>query len=291
MNQKLLNFAVAVGTLLLAPLAVADPMRVLTSLPVTHGLGSALLQGTAVEIVRAAPARLPASRQISYFSGRGAGALEKAASEADAVIALRSLWPDDPLYPVARRSNIRIVEVDAARPVDGALPGIAIRSHSGDALAEQPWLSINNLGRMADVMAADLVRLSPGDAEQIATNLAQIKQRLLTLSAESESRLAQLDNLSVASLSPGFEYLTASLNLDVVDLANVESGENLAALQSVLEDNDVRLVLSDRPVDDALQAVLQEAGAQLLVIDTSSEEPVTALADITNQLIDGLSHQ
>lgn len=291
MNQKLLNIAVAVGTLLLAPLAVAEPMRVLASLPVTHGLGSALLQGTAVEIVRAAPARLPASRQISYFSGRGAGALEKAASNADAVIALRSLWPDDPLYPVARRSNIRIVEVDAARPVDGALPGIAIRSQSGDALAEQPWLSINNLGRMADVMAADLVRLSPGDAEQIATNLAQIKQRLLTLSAENESRLAQLDNLSVASLSPGFEYLTASLNLDVVELADVESDENLAALQSALEDNDVRLVLSDRPVDDALQAVLQEAGAQLLVIDTSSEEPVTALADITDQVIDGLSHQ
>ncbi|MGG2396069.1 metal ABC transporter solute-binding protein, Zn/Mn family [Pseudomonas sp. SH1-B] len=292
MNKKLLNLAVAVGAVLAASMATAEPIRVLTSLPVTHGLGSALLQGTKVEVVRAAPARLPASRQISYFSGRGAGALEKAANEADAVIALRSLWPDDPLYPMARRSNIRIVEVDAARPVDGALPGIALRSQSGDALAEQPWLSSNNLGRMADVMAADLVRLSPDDSQQIATNLAQIKQRLLTLSAENESRLAQLDNLSVASLSPGFEYLTTSLNLDVIELPEGEQGENQAALlQSALEDNDVRLVLSDRPVDEALQAVLQEAGAQLLVIDASSDEPVTALAEITDQVIDGLSRQ
>ncbi|WP_212631812.1 zinc ABC transporter substrate-binding protein [Pseudomonas sp. KB-10] len=290
MNKKLINLAVAVGILLATAVAAAEPMRVLTSLPVTHGLGSALLQGTGVEVVRAAPDRLPASRQISFFSGRGAAALEKAASEADAVIALRSLWPDDPLYPMARRSNIRIVEVDAARPVDGALPGIALRSQGGDALAEQPWLSVNNLGRMADVIAADLVRLSPGDAQQIATNLAQIKQRLLALSAESEKRLAQLDNLSVASLSPGFEYLTTGLNLDVIELPEGELGENQAALQSVLEDNDVRLVLSDRPVSDALQAVLQHAGARLLVIDVSSDEPVTALGDIIGQVIEGLAH-
>ncbi|MBH3341951.1 zinc ABC transporter substrate-binding protein [Pseudomonas mendocina] len=291
MNKKLLNLAVVVGSMLLAPLALADAMRVLTSLPVTHGLGSALLQGTEVQIVRATPANLPASRQISYFSGRGAGALEKAASSADAVIALRSLWPDDPLYPMARRSNIRIVEVDAARPVDGALPGIALRSEGGDVLAQQPWLSINNLGRMADVMAADLARLSPDDAVQIASNLADIKQRLLTLSATSESRLAELDNLSVASLSPGFDYLTSSLNLDVIELPERERGEEPVALepiQSALEDNEVRLVLSDRPVDDALRAVLQEAGTHLLVIDGEAGDPVQALADAVEQIISGL---
>ncbi|MDV3059445.1 metal ABC transporter substrate-binding protein, partial [Pseudomonas paracarnis] len=41
---------------------------------------------------------------------------------------------DDPLYPVARRSNIRIVEVDAARPVDGGLPGIAVQPGVTDGL-------------------------------------------------------------------------------------------------------------------------------------------------------------
>jgi hypothetical protein len=51
------------------------------------------------------------------------------------VIGVRSLWADDPLYPIARRSNIRIVEVDAARPVDGALPGIAV----------QPGLKVDGL--------------------------------------------------------------------------------------------------------------------------------------------------
>lgn len=294
MNKVFVNLAAAIGALLVASMTVAaEPVRVLASLPITHGLGSILLQGTQAQIVRAAPANLPASRQVSFFTGRGAGALEKAARDADAVIALRSLWPDDPLYPLARRSNIRIVEVDGARPVDGALPGIALRPDGGNALAEQPWLSINNLGRMADVIAADLVRLSPNDAELIASNLAAIKQRLLTLSAASENRLAELDNLAVASLSPDFAYLTTSLNLDVVELPALAGGGKalLEQLKTTLEDNEVRLVLSDRKADEALASAIEAAGARLLVIDGQFDDPVTALAGIIEQVIEGLSQE
>ncbi|QMV65295.1 ABC-type Zn uptake system ZnuABC Zn-binding protein ZnuA [Ectopseudomonas oleovorans] len=294
MNKVFVNLAAAIGALLVASMTVAaEPVRVLASLPITHGLGSILLQGTQAQLVRAAPANLPASRQVSFFTGRGAGALEKAARDADAVIALRSLWPDDPLYPLARRSNIRIVEVDGARPVDGALPGIALRPDGGNALAEQPWLSINNLGRMADVIAADLVRLSPNDAELIASNLAAIKQRLLTLSAASENRLAELDNLAVASLSPDFAYLTSSLNLDVVELPALAGGgkASLEQLQRTLEDNEVRLVLSDRKADEVLASAIEAAGARLLVIDGQFDDPVTALAGVIEQVIEGLSQE
>ncbi len=294
MNKVFVNLAVAIGALLVASMTVAaEPVRVLASLPITHGLGSILLQGTQAQIVRAAPANLPASRQVSFFTGRGAGALEKAARDADAVIALRSLWPDDPLYPLARRSNIRIVEVDGARPVDGALPGIALRPDGGNALAEQPWLSINNLGRMADVIAADLVRLSPNDAELIASNLAAIKQRLLTLSAASENRLAELDNLAVASLSPDFAYLTSSLNLDVVELPALAGGgkASLEQLQRTLEDNEVRLVLSERKADEVLASAIKASGARLLVIDGQFDDPVTALAGVIEQVIEGLSQE
>lgn len=295
MNKVLINAAAAISLWLVTSLAAAgEPVRVLASLPITHGLGAILLQGADAQIVRAAPANLPASRQLAYFTGRGAGSLEKSASKADAVIALRSLWPDDPLYPLARRSNIRIVEVDAARPVDGALPGIALRSEGAMALAEQPWLSVNNLGRMADVIAADLTRLSPNDAAQIASNLADIKQRLLTLSATSESRLAELDNLGVVSLSPGFDYLTSSLNLEVIELPAVsmhksDTAASLDAFSLAIQDNDVRLVLSDRPVEAAVATALKDAGARLLVLDDLPEDPVIALTQITEQVIDGLS--
>lgn len=297
MNKVFVNLTAAIGALLVASMTAAgEPVRVLASLPITYGLGSILLQGAEAQVVPATPANLPASRQVSFFTGRGAGALEKAASNADAVIAVRSLWPEDPLYPMARRSNIRIVEIDAARPVDGALPGIALTSAGGNALEDRPWLSINNLGRMADVIAADLMRLSPNDAKQIASNLADIKQRLLSLSAASESRLAELDSLSVISLSPGFEYLTSSLNLDVIEVlppstSDSDADASLESFKSAIRDNEVRLVLTSRPVEKAVANAAEDAGARLLILGELPEDPLVALSEITEQVIDGLADQ
>ncbi|SUD39852.1 ABC transporter substrate-binding protein [Ectopseudomonas mendocina] len=297
MNKVFVNLTAAIGALLVASMTAAgEPVRVLASLPITYGLGSILLQGAEAQVVPATPANLPASRQVSFFTGRGAGALEKAASNADAVIAVRSLWPEDPLYPMARRSNIRIVEIDAARPVDGALPGIALTSACSNALEDRPWLSINNLGRMADVIAADLMRLSPNDAKQIASNLADIKQRLLSLSAASESRLAELDSLSVISLSPGFEYLTSSLNLDVIEVlppstSDSDADASLESFKSAIRDNEVRLVLTSRPVEKAVANAAEDAGARLLILGELPEDPLVALSEITEQVIDGLADQ
>lgn len=289
-----LPLVLAASLLLAAPLhAEQQPVRILASLPITYGLGASLLAGSSVQLQRAAPAKLPASRQTSYFSGRGAKALEKVASQADGVIALRSLWPDDPLYPMARRSNIRIVEVDGARPVDGALPGIALEPGAGDALSSQPWLSITNLGRMADVTAADLVRLAPADKTQIEANLAELKQRLLKLSADSEGRLAELDNLTVASLSPHFDYLISGLNLDGVELERPAdqkwTPEALAQLTSNLQDDEVAVVLADRQPAAELAKAIADGGSRLLVLDVHGEDPVANLEATIAQLLDALA--
>ncbi|WP_131108038.1 zinc ABC transporter substrate-binding protein [Pseudomonas sp. Sample_10] len=270
------------------------PLRVIASLPITYGLGEALLKGTDVSLQRAAPDNLPGSRQTAYFTGRGAQALAKLAADADAVIGLRSLWPDDPLYPISRRSNIRIVEVDAARPVDGALPGIAVQpGNKVDGLNSQPWLASNNMGRMADVMAADLVRLAPEAKPAIEANLATLKQRLLKLSAQSEARLAAADNLSVMSLSDHFGYLISGLNLELVGLdarPDAEwTPEALKALGATLKDNDVALVLHHRQPSDALKAVIAEAGSRLVVLSVDAADPVAELEGDVDLLIKGLS--
>tara|TARA_R110002051_G_scaffold207593_1_gene273415 strand:- start:58541 stop:59428 length:888 start_codon:yes stop_codon:yes gene_type:complete len=280
---------------LCAPVAANDAIeiKVLATLPVTYGLGSILLEGSGVELVRAAPDSLPASRQPSYFSGRGAKSLDAAAGEADAVITLRSLWAEDPLYPLARRSNIRIVEIDAARPVDGALPGIALQPEVTDQLASQPWLSINNLGRMADVMAADLSRLVPADQSQIDSNLATLKRRLLQLSAESESRLAQLDNITVVSLTTDAAYLLSGLNMDVVQVATPEDGswtsEQLAELSAELSSYDVVGVVLDREPDVALGAAIAAGGSQVIILPETEGNPIEVLGAAIDQLINALA--
>lgn len=271
----------------------AKPLRVLASLPITYGLGEVLLKGTDVNLERAAPANLPGSRQTAYFTGRGAPALAKLATDADAVIGLRSLWADDPLYPISRRSNIRIVEVDAARPVDGALPGIAVQpGNKVDGLNSQPWFSSNNMGRMADVMAADLVRLAPEAKPKIEANLAALKQRLLTFSADSEARLTSANNLSVMSLSDHFSYLIGSLNLELIGLdarPDTEwTPEALKQLGATLKDNDVAVVLHHRQPSDALKAVIAEAGSRLVVLSVDAADPVAELEGNVDLVIKGL---
>lgn len=269
----------------------AAGVTVLASLPVTYGLGSLLLDGTSVKLQRAAPANIPASRQPSYFSGRGLASLQKSAGKADAVIGLRSIWNDDPLYPVARRSNIRIVEIDAARPVDGALPGIAVQGNN--VFSGYPWLNPTNLGRMADVLASDLGRLSPADQPKIQSNLAAIKRQLLDLSASSEAKLAEADNLSVINLSDRLGYLIGGLNLDLIDHPQVAddqwTAEQLKHLGDELKGQDVAVVLHHKPPVQAVAEVIAASGAKLVVVDTDSDDTLGGLKAGVEQVVGALT--
>ena len=296
---RTLTLALALTGLLSTPLMAVDlpaqPVRILASLPITVGLGQVLLKDTGVILERAAAANLPGSRQSAYFSGRGAAALHQLAEHADAVIGLRSVWRDDPLYPMARRSNIRIVEIDAARPVDGSLPGIALQPGAErDGLNSQPWLVSNNMGRMADVMAADLVRLAPDAKPQIEANLATLKQRLLKLSADSEQQLAHVNNLSVVSLSDRLDYLVAGLNLEPVTIDHQPdqpwTPEALEALAHTLKDNEVALVLDHRAPSDGLKAAVAQSGSQLLVVNADGADPVAELQATIEAIIKALNN-
>ncbi|MBD8621955.1 metal ABC transporter substrate-binding protein [Pseudomonas sp. CFBP 13727] len=286
-----LTVALALCAALAPAIQAAEPVKVLASLPITYGLGQLLLKDSGVQLHRAAAANLPGSRQNAYFTGRGAEALAGLAGAADAVIGLRSLWPDDSLYPLARRSNIRIVEIDAARPVDGVLPGIAVQP-GVSGLNSQPWLSSNNMGRMADVMAADLVRLAPAAKPRIDANLAALKQQLLKLSADSEARLAKADNVSVVSLSDRFAYLAAGLNLDTVatQVLNDEQWDTaqLENLSMTLKDNDVALVIDHRQPPEAVKAVITAAGSKLLVLAEESDDPIADLQAHMSAVIQAL---
>lgn len=273
--------------------AGSEQVRVLASLPITYGLGQILLKDSGVVLERAAAANLPGSRQTAYFTGRGAEALRDLSVKADAVIGLRSLWPDDPLYPNARRSNIRIVEIDAARPVDGSLPGIAVQPGQGiDSLNSQPWLASNNMGRMADVIAADLVRLAPAAKPSIEANLARLKQQLLKLSAASEASLAGADNLSVVSLSDRFGYLIGGLNLELIDTQALTdeqwTPEAVQKLAATLKDNDVALVLDHRQPPEPVKAAIEAAGSKLLVLGIDGADPVAELEADIGQIVKAL---
>ena len=257
------------------------PLRLLVAHPVVAALTTTLVRDTGMVVLRPVPETLPPGRQLAFFTGRGAAGLAEAARQADAVVALRSLWPDDPLFPLARRQNIRLIEIDAARPLDASLPGIALRE-GVDPAAALPWLDTVNLGRMADVIAADVSRLVPHARPRLQDNVAALRQRLLAVTAMSEARLARAANLSVFSLSDRLDYLVSGFNLDLVGTDSREDDaawtpEALAALTQRLRDGSVAAALHHREPPPAVAQAVQEAGARLIVLQTEGRDPLADL--------------
>lgn len=269
-----------------ATTGAAAPIKVLAAHPVVYGLTLAITRDSGIILERAAPAKLPATRMASYFAGRGAKQLAQAASGADAVISLRSIWPDDPLYPLARRSNIRVVDIDAARPVDGALPGVALQA--GSDARDYPWLNPVNLGRMADVIAADLERLAPAAKPALQDNLAVLKRSLVTLAADAEMQLAELEDVSVASLSDRLDYLVSGLNLDMAlrDPRPEEewSADALDGFGDELKAMGVKVVVHHREPAAGISQAIADAGSRLVVLDTEQEDPVEQLRAMLQSL-------
>ncbi|CBS86498.1 metal ABC transporter solute-binding protein, Zn/Mn family [Azospirillum lipoferum] len=277
--------------LLLSTMAGASAETVLAGHPVTAGLARALTKGTAVVVEAVVPPAIPMGRQHAFLSGRGGAMLAEAAGKADAVLTLRSAWAEDPLYPLARRANIRLIEIDAARPVDGALPGIAV--NDGTAF---PWLGIANAGRMADILAADLRRLYPESAVAIDANLAVLKRGLLMVSSSSAKAFAVLPDPSAAALSDRFATLAADLGLD---LRRVWTGDDrdwtpdrLAELTATLKAEAIPVVLHHRqPAPEIVRAVT-DGGARLVVLDSLESGPPAemdmALLRIAEQVEAGL---
>jgi len=281
--------AVAALLLVAAP-AWAD--TILAGHPVTAGLAQALMRGTPVTVEKAVPDGIPMGRQHAFLTGRGEANFAEAARRADAVLTLRSVWAEDPLYPLARRVNIRLVEVDAARPVDAALPGIALRDG-----AAFPWLGIANAGRMADILAADLRRLYPGSAAAIDTNLATLKRALLGLSSTAARGFAAVPDPSVAALSDRFVLLAADLGLDLRKVWTFDdrawTPERLAELTAYLKAERIPLVLHHRRPAAEIERAVTAGGARLIVLDTLESGPPAeldrALAGMAQQMERGFA--
>ena len=151
------------------------------------------------------------------------------------------------------------------------------------------------MGRMADVIAADLVRLAPQAKPQIEANLANLKQRLLKLSADSEAQLAKADNLSVVSLSERLDYLIGGLNLERVEVDHkgdeTWTPEALQALSETLKDNAVALVLDHRQPSAEVKKAIAKGGSELVVIGADGTDPVAELQGNIEAVVKVLSQK
>lgn len=272
-----------------APVRSAS-LRVLVAHPVVYGLASQLLAGdggAGIELVQVAPARLPPGRIPAYLAGRGLDSLQAEARTADAVLSLRSVWPDDQLYALARRANIRVVEIDVANPVEGDLPGLTVTAGAGEddgqsrgqgVLARQPWQDATNLARMAALISDGLGRLRPEAAPALQQTQAAINRRLQQAEAEVNRRLAGAADVSVLLWSPRVGMLATSLQLEPVSWQPPQAAADVPqALKARLAETGVKLVLSHAPLPKPVAEVVEAAGATVVVLPDNDPDPVGAL--------------
>lgn len=301
-RRSLLTAALASPALLTTTPARADHggVHVLTAHPAAFALAAALTEGTGITIRAVQPAKLPPSRLASYLGGRGAVELADATTDADAVLTFRSFWPEDPLYAHARRSRIRIIEIDAGRPLDEELPGIALTEPTSDAAVYQaldldpmvaigveqaPWLSPATLTQMLAITAADFSRLDIPSIGRIAANRESLSARLRDIRTRADLALAEARDLSCVTLEPAASYLAADLGLDllaeVIAAPREWTPDRVQRLIGWLSANDTKVVLHGGAPDE-VQAALQAAGIRLVElteIPADATDPIPTLTE------------
>lgn len=275
------------GILLVSLLAAAAAQvhaqsvhTVLTTLQATYSITSALAAGTGIRVVNV-PAQGSVMDSQAFALTRVDDAIFK---EAEAVVGISRLWRDDPLYAAARARNLRIVNIDAVSPWNPSESGVSVirrpvsdvpwvprQADVDPGLSRFIWLSLTNATRMAELVAADLERLSPADAPHIGKNLNAFTTSMRRMKADYGARFAGLADPRVLSLADEFVYLLSDLGV-FVDGWFIKQDVNWtdsdrAALTAYLKEHGVRVVVHKWEPDPGIASAIAAAGAKLVVLD------------------------
>lgn len=93
------------------------------------------------------------------------------------------------------------------------------------------WLDPLRAVRMAENLAAGLIRILPGDEAAITANLSDYRTRLEALDSKLRQGLKDLPRKDIITFHEAFPYFAAAYGLNVVAVVNKEPGEVLTPAQ------------------------------------------------------------
>lgn len=93
------------------------------------------------------------------------------------------------------------------------------------------WLDPLRAVRMAENLAAGLIRILPGDEAAITDNLSDYRARLEALDSQLRQGLKDLPRKDIVTFHEAFPYFAAAYGLNVVAVVNKEPGEVLTPAQ------------------------------------------------------------
>ena len=166
------------------------------------------------------------------------------------------------------------------------------------------WLDPVRAVRMAENIAAGLVRLMPEEESVLSANLQDYRSRLETLDQQLREGLEDLPRRDIVTFHEAFPYFAAAYGLHVVAVVSKEPGEVLTPAQmSVLVREIIRLgnpplFVEPQYTDLSAQTLSRETGSSVWSLDpmvTGPEENVpfdyyeTVMLQNMETLIDALS--
>lgn len=269
---------------------------VLTTLQATYSITSALAEGTSIRVMNVPPQGAVMDSQAFALTRVDDATFR----QAEAVVSIGKLWRDDPLYAAARARNLQIINIDASYPWDPKESGVSVirnpvstvpwAASTADAdagLSRYVWLSPTNATRMAELVAADLMRLSPVDKARVQANLNKFTTSMRQLSAEYGAKFAALPDPRVMSLADEFVYLMADLGV-FVDGWFIKQDVNwtvadYAALTDYLKGHAIHVVVHKWQPDEKIVAAIANAGAQLVVLDAGDPGVAATTGELPSQ--------
>lgn len=173
--KKMILTGLSVWFMLAAQLVQAEPVKVATTLPVTHALTQALLADTGIEAVYLPPTRLPVKRIANWLENKSDSRIDEL-GPFQALVTIESVWPRYALYGKLRSRNIYLVPVDVARELNQ--PGLQVRQPVDAGDEQYFWLAPDNLQVMGQILARDLARLWPQQRDRIRLNQQRLNQQI-----------------------------------------------------------------------------------------------------------------
>jgi len=268
------------------PAQAAEPkVSVLASLDVTVALGRVLAAGTSIEVTDAVPPGYLMNGHDAYFKAHHE-TFFALARQADAVLTVAGAWPADPLYRWARRGNIRVVEIDATRPLDGYGAGVPLEEVQGGQVPFV-WRAPGNLTRMAAIAADGFRRLAPEDADTVSANLKRLQATLFQLRSRYEDALLSAGSMTLAGLTDGYASLTGEFGLDVrfyaLSLEASWTGADLERFSARLRQEGAAAVICAWEPGAELSRAIRAGNAAVVVFSpfrsADGADPLQSLAD------------
>ncbi|PST94203.1 ABC transporter substrate-binding protein [Photobacterium sp. NCIMB 13483] len=244
---------------------------ILTATPVTYMLASELTHDTGITTKYLPPKRYGVSRLPNWFASKGDIVTQEASKDAQAVVTLGAVWPQDPLYIYARQGNINIIEIDASQAISPQGQGIAALRLDDGSVSMYSWLNPTNLSRMAAIVSDDLQRLWPNKAQQIEQNQQQLMGDVRKLINAQQQVLMDAEIDSVVLLSTELEDFASGNQLFVVDRLTKPELEWTVAdkqkLTTLLAEDKALWLLSTKKLTLSQQALLPK-GTSVLIVDS-----------------------